>query len=287
MIRVMEGNAGLPKVSIASPLASAEIYLHGAQVTSWQPAGAEEVIFLSERSHWEDGKAIRGGIPVCFPWFRGKADHPQAPAHGIVRAREWELDAVDTDDEDIVTVALSTKSDTSTYRWWPHEFRLELRITVGKTLQMSLNANNTGANPFRFEEALHTYFRVGDVEHVRVRALAGATFLDNMDSNREKIQQGDVRLARQTDNAYIHTQAAAEVVDADLGHVLRTEKENSATTIVWNPWEEGSAKLTDLDDDEWRSMICVEAGNILGDAVTLDPGETHTMRSTISVVSAN
>src|SRR3984885_9754765 len=153
LAQVVSGNGGLPKLEITTKSASAEIYLHGAQVTSWQPAGAEEVIFLSEESQWKEGKAIRGGIPICFPWFRGKADDPKAPSHGFVRTKAWELDSVDSHNE-LTIVSLSTTSDESTREWWPHDFHLLHHVTVGAELTQELVVTNTGKKPLRFEEAL-------------------------------------------------------------------------------------------------------------------------------------
>ncbi len=284
-VQVAPGNGGLAKISISTTEAAAEIYLYGAQVMSWRPVGAEEVIFVSGQSRWEKGRAVRGGIPVCFPWFRGKAGDPAAPAHGFVRTREWSLEDVSLEEDGSVTVECATESDEESRRWWPHEFRLLHRITVGKTLRLELAATNTGRSRLRMEEALHTYFRVGDVERVEVSGLDGVRYLDNTDGNREKTQAGALRLDRSTDNAYMHAGGAVEIVDPVLGRSLRTEKENSGTTIVWNPWQQGAAKLADLGDEEWHPMICVEGGNILGDAVWLDPGETHGMRVTLSVAA--
>ncbi|MGO9336450.1 MAG: D-hexose-6-phosphate mutarotase [Terracidiphilus sp.] len=283
---VVSGNGGLAKVRVTTPLASAEVYLHGAQVTSWQPAAAEEAIFLSEHSHWQDGRAIRGGIPICFPWFRAKADNPQAPAHGVVRTKEWQLDSVTAKQDGSVIVTCSTASDDSTRRWWPHEFRLLHRVTVGRILHLELTATNHGTASFIFEEALHTYFRVGDAEAVRIRGLDQVAYLDNTDGNREKVQSGDVAFAAPTDNAYINTHGALELIDPTLHRILRTAKENSATTVVWNPWQQGAASLADLGKDEWRQMTCVEASNILRAAVSLAPGEQHTMVATIGVTPA-
>jgi len=281
--QVVLGNGGLPKVQITSPAAAAEVYLHGAQVTTWKPTGADEVIFVSAQSHWQDGKAIRGGVPICFPWFRAKADNPHAPSHGVVRTKQWRLDSIAQNANGSVVVLCSTASDESTRRWWPHEFRLTHRITVGSTLTMELTVTNTGSAPLRFEEALHTYFRVGNVESVRVRGLDGVTYLDNTDSNRERVQSGDVVFRSATDNAYLKTQTPLELVDPGLRRTVRTEKQSSATTVVWNPWQQGAASLADLGDEEWRGMACVEASNILESAIDLGPGEEHTMCSILSV----
>lgn len=283
--QVVPGNGGLPKVRVTTSSASAEIYLHGAHVISWRPADAEEVIFLSKHSYWENGRAIRGGIPVCFPWFRAKADDTHAPAHGVARTREWRLDAITAEVGGSVIVTFSTESDASTRRWWPYEFRLVHRVTIGKTLRLELIATNVGSTTLRFEEALHTYFRVGRVEGASVRGLDRVTYLDNTDGNRRKIQSGDVAFAAPIDNAYLNTPDALELIDSILRRTLRTEKENSATTVVWNPWQQGAATLTDLGKDEWRGMACVEASNILDAAISLAPGEEHTMRATLSVAT--
>jgi glucose-6-phosphate 1-epimerase len=285
--RIVSGNAGLPKILIDTKAASAEIYLYGAQVTSWRPTGADEVLFLSEKSYWEAGRAIRGGIPVCFPWFRAKADDKSAPSHGFVRIKEWRVDSISAEEEDSLCVCLSTESDESTRRWWPFDFRLEYRITVGATLRLELMMRNTGRTALRFEEALHTYFRVGDVERVRVRGLDGVIYLDNRDGNREKSQPGDVALSRQTDNAYKDATGPVEIVDPLLRRVLRTEKQGSASTIVWNPWSDGASSMADLGGDEWSRMICAEGGNILMSAVSLKAGESHTMTITIRVAGAS
>jgi glucose-6-phosphate 1-epimerase len=280
--QIVAGNGGLPEVHVTAPAASAKIYLHGAQVTSWKPAGADEVLFVSGQSRWEEGKAIRGGIPICFPWFRAKADDPKAPAHGVVRTKAWNLTSL-AQDGDAVTVTFETESDDASRRWWPHEFRLAYRITVSAELRLELIATNTGSAPLRFEEALHTYHRVGDADKVRVKGLDGTAYLDNMNGNRRKMQDGDVVFTAQTDNAYLKTAAALEVIDPVLRRRIRTEKKNSLTTVVWNPWRDGAKALADLGDDEWQQMACIEASNILDATVELASGETHTMTAVLSV----
>ena len=282
--QVVAGNGGLPKIQIATPAACAEIYLHGAQIASWIPAGQEEILFLSTQSRFEEGKAIRGGIPICFPWFRAKADDPKAPAHGFVRTKSWQLESIAAQ-QDSVVVTLAAQSDEQCLQLWPHGFRLVLRLTVGRQLKLELTALNAGATAFQFEEALHTYFRVGSAEEVRIAGLNGAAYLDNRDQNRQKIQHGDDIFNAATDNAYIESQSPVEIVDHILKRCIRTEKQNSSTTIVWNPWQDGAAALADLGDDEWRQFACVEAGNILAAAISLNPGEQHTMAATISVAN--
>ena len=280
--RVSEGDGGLLRVDITTPLAQGEMYLHGAHVTCWRPAGGEEVLFLSSKSRWEEGQAIRGGIPVCFPWFRGKADDPHAPAHGFVRTRSWQLYSI-VENNGAVAVTMFIESDEQTRHWWPAEFRLAHRVTFASELKLELVCINTGKTPFRFEEALHTYNRVSDIGKVRLQCLDATSFLDNTDSNKQKTQLGDVVIASRTDNAFIDTEAATDLVDPGLQRRIRLKKTNSSTTVVWNPWQEGARSLRDLGDGEWKQFLCVEASNIMGAAVTVAPAQEHTLSTVLSV----
>jgi glucose-6-phosphate 1-epimerase len=280
---VVSGQGGLPCLRINAAAASAEIYLHGAHLTSWRPAGAEEVMFLSEESAFADGKAIRGGIPVCFPWFRNKLDDPKAPSHGTVRTREWKLDSV-VPDGDTVTVTLSTESDASTLAWWPFPYHLVHRLRVGKVLEQELVMTNPGDKPLRFEEALHTYYRVGDASKVSIVGLDGVTYMDNTDGNKEKRQEGNIVFTAQTDRAYMNTTHAVDIVDPVMGRRIRVTKQDSRSTVVWNPWSTGAQTMADLGNDEWRIMTCVEASNMRACGVDLAAGATHTMRTRIELL---
>jgi glucose-6-phosphate 1-epimerase len=279
--RICEGNGGLPRIQITGSRAEGEMYLHGAQVTSWKPAGNDEVLFLSTKSRWQEGQAIRGGIPICFPWFRAKADDPNAPAHGFVRTRTWQLESI-VEGGSGVCVSMSIESDEQTRRWWPADFRLLHRVVFGPKLTLELICTNTGKTNLRFEEALHSYNRVADVADVRLEGLDAVHFLDNTDSNTEKVQHGDVAIASATDNAFLGTQNDVDLIDPRLCRQIRLEKANSLTTVVWNPWREGAARLKDLGDDEWRHFLCVEASNILAASVSLAPGEKHKVTAVLS-----
>ncbi len=279
--QITGGKNGLLRVSITTPASTGEIYLHGAHLTSWRPAGGEEVIFLSQRSQFEPGKAIRGGIPVCFPWFRNKVDDPKAPSHGFVRTKDWKLEEVEMRGDGVM-VSLSTGSDEGTKAWWPHDFHLLHRVILGTALTQELVVSNTGAAPLRFEEALHTYYRVGGAEAIRISGLDGVAYLDNTDANREKRQVGDIVFTAQTDSAYMDTTHAVAIADPVLHRRIRLTKQNSRTTVVWNPWSTGAQSLADLGD-EWRAMACVEASNMRAYGVDLAPGQQHTMKTVIQV----
>ena len=279
---VVPGQNNQPKIRIATPAANVEIYLHGAQITSWQPSGQEEVLFLSSQSRFEDGKAIRGGIPICFPWFRAKSDNPKAPAHGFVRTKAWQLESI-AQQAGEVAATLTTESDESTRLWWPHDFHATLCITVGAALKLELVVANTGETVFQFEAALHTYNRIADAANITIHGLDQTNYLDNRDNNASKLQSGNFRFTRDTDNAYLNTQSPVEILDPVLHRRIRLEKQGSLTTVVWNPWQEDAAKLADLGDTEWTQFACVEAANILSNAVTLHPDEEHTTTAIITV----
>jgi glucose-6-phosphate 1-epimerase len=280
--QIVEGNGGLPKVLITSTEATGEIYLLGANVTSWKPKGRDEVLFLSSQSRWEDGRAIRGGVPICFPWFGAKADDPKAPAHGFVRTKPWQLEDI-AQTEDGVAVSMFTASDENTKKWWPAEFRAVYRATFGSELALELELTNTGETSLHFEEALHAYLRVGNVEKVRVRGLDGVRYSDKTDSNREKVQHGEIAIRSETDRVYLDTTGVIELDDPSLQRRIRVTKENSRTTVVWNPWVEKAHSLPDFADDEWKQMICIETSNVSGYSVALAPGQRQTMKALVRV----
>ena len=280
--QVVEGNGGLPKVRITSPEVVGEMYLYGAHVTSWKPVGGEEVLFLSSQSRWEHGHAIRGGVPVCFPWFGDKADDPKAPAHGFVRTKAWQLESI-AQVGAAVTVSMFTESNEDTKRWWPAEFRMVHRATFGSELSLELVVTNTGRTSLRFEEALHAYHRVGNIADGRLRGLDKVHYLDKTDSNRKKIQHGEIVIVSETDRVYLNTRDTIELEDPVLYRRIRVTKENSLTTVVWNPWVQKAHSLADLADDEWTQMICIESSNVSDFAVDLAPGQQHKMKAIVRV----
>jgi len=279
---VVEGKGGLAQVQITGKAATGEMYLHGAHVTAWKPAGAQEVIYLSPRSLYQDGKAIRGGVPVCFPWFGDKKDDPEAPAHGFVRTKAWHLDSIAQTD-DAVSVTMFTESSNSTQKLWPYDFRLMHRVTFGPELLLELTAINAGSTAFTFEEALHAYYKVKDATKSRVAGLSGVHYLDKTDKLRDKTQAGDVVIEAETDRVYLNTASPLELSDPVLQRRITVAKEKSRTTVVWNPWREKAAELKDLGADQWKAMLCIEVTNVGDYAVELPPGEKHTMRARVKV----
>ena len=280
--RIVDGRGGLPCVQVSSPRASGEIYLHGAHVTSWKPVGNEEVLYLSSKSKWQDGAAIRGGVPVCFPWFSARADDPRSPAHGLVRTKSWQLEGITHADHD-VTVALSTSADDATRKTWFGDYHLLFCATFGEQLRLEIIVTNRGTSSFRFEEALHSYFRVANIAGAKLRGLNGAGFIDKTDAKREKHQHGDVLISAETDRVYLKTFSTVEIEDPAARRRLLVAKEESRDTVLWNPWSEKAKKMSDVGADEWRQFVCVETCNVGDHAVNLAPAQAHTMSALISV----
>ena len=279
--KIIAGTGGLPKIKIATLDGTAEIYLHGAQITFWLPGGGKEVIFLSQQSRFEPGKAIRGGIPICFPWFGPKVDDPKAAQHGFARTMEWELNGLKRH-ANAVEVTLSLSSNEATKQLWPHDFHALYTLSVGTRLHLTLTVTNTGTEPLTFEEALHTYFSIGDATKTHITGLDQTSYLDNRDNLTEKTQEGDISLATAVDQIFLDTSATVVIHDPPQRRRITIEKQNSQTTVVWNPGPEGAAALSDMAGEEWKKMACVEASNVKAFAIPLAPGQSHTMSVTLS-----
>lgn len=278
------GAGGLTRLAVCSPLAEAHLYLHGAHVTHFRPREAAPLLFLSGQSRFAAGQPIRGGVPVIFPWFGGRAGHPAAASHGFARLAAWEGESLTSDAAQIVTAVFRLAAGDVTRAQWPHDFSLRYRVVVGGTLTLTLEVQNTGAAPFTFENALHTYFAVGDVRATSVTGLEGAEYLDKTDGLRRKTQAAEpLRITQETDRVFENTGATCMLEDPGAQRRITLEKSGSETTVVWNPWITKAAALPDFGDDEWPRMLCLETANASANAVFLAPGATHAMRAVLSL----
>ncbi|WP_454085510.1 D-hexose-6-phosphate mutarotase [Georgenia sp. Marseille-Q6866] len=288
-VTAAEGEGGLPILRVATALATGEVYLHGAHVTAWTPAGADPVLWVSNASRFVPGEAIRGGVPICFPWFgAGREPGLAPPPHGFARLAPWRLVAAEEDDGGAVTLTLElTDADAAgvpAAQAWPHAFTATYAVTFGRELTLALTVENTGEGEISYEEALHTYLAVADARTTTVQGLDGATYLDKAPGGGPDhvTQRGDVTFTAETDRVYDST-GTAVVVDESAGRRIGIEKEGSANTVVWNPWVDKAAAMPDYGDDEWPSMVCVETANALAAAISLAPGERHTMTARYAV----
>ena len=284
-VRLEPGFGGLTKVVVATDLATAEVYLHGAHVTHYQPAGQGPVLFLSRQSLFAAGKAIRGGVPICFPWFGPLENRPKAPAHGFARTSLWALAAATRDGGGVVTLRFELSRGEDPASDWPHAFRAEYAVTVGPELTMALTIHHVGGEPFLYEAALHTYLSVGDVRQASVTGLENTPYLDKAAGREEPGVDAPVRFTGETDRVYQETTAACTADDPAGHRTIRVEKSGSASTVVWNPWVAKAKAMSDFGDGEWPGMLCIETANVRGSAVTLGPGGSHTMTAVVRVGS--
>jgi glucose-6-phosphate 1-epimerase len=265
---------GLAKADVSLGGISGELYLQGAHITGWQPAGQRPVIFTSPNAVFAPGKAIRGGIPVIFPWFGAHPTDPKAPQHGLVRAAPWQLESVEQAG-DAVNLLLSCSIEG---------WALSYGVSFGRELRLELTARNILADPASFEEALHTYFVVSDVERVAVSGLEGCTFIDKTaDFARRPPAGASLTLTKETDSVYLDTPATLTVSDTGFDRRIVIDKAGAASAIVWNPWPEKAAAMADLGADNWRAMLCIESGNVADNRVTLAASAEHRMTTRIAV----
>ena len=278
-----ETKGGLKLLRIENDFAKCALFPeHGGHVVEFAPKGKENILWLSESSYFEPGKPIRGGIPVCWPWFGGHPADSNKPAHGFARIAEWNLDAIDELENGETSVSMSLSDSPQSLELWPYRFNLSSRVVIGETLTVELTTRNIDDKPFEITEALHTYFNVADVTKISIAGLENSKYIDTIDGNSAKIQNGAVTVSSEVDRVYCDTKTECVVSDQGMNRDIRISKTGSASTVVWNPWIEKSAKMADFGDDEYRGMICVETTNALQDARTITPGESHTISAIIS-----
>ena len=284
---VIEGPGGLPMIDVDNVHATARISLYGGQVLAYRPHGAAaDLLFVSEQAHFQAGKAIRGGVPVCWPWFGPDPQGQGRPAHGLARTRLWEHRHTETlpDHETRVELGLCDSADTRAR--WPHGFDLSLTVTVGPTLRLALTTRNTGDRTFELTQALHSYFAVANIAQVRVTGLDGCAYTDKAKGadGAHQVQAGDVTVCAEVDRVYANAPDVLELVDIAAPQRIRLTAGGSRTAVVWNPWIEIAASMADLRDDEYRRFICVETANTGDEVLTLAPGDTHTLAVDIARV---
>ena len=273
---------GFIYTDIANDSAKAQVYLHGAHITSYIPKCEEPVIFLSPKSLFEPGKAIRGGIPISWPWF---ADHPTdktKPAHGFARTSEWEVRGTRQLSGRETQITLGINDEETTYEIWRHRFDLEIAITVGKELNVELAMTNTDKEEYVITCAFHTYYHVGDVNEVSILGLENKEYIDKVDNFTTKTQEGSVRITKETDRIYLNTSNDCLLEDRSLDRKIRISKKGSNSTVVWNPWGEKAKGMKDLGNDDYNKFVCVESTNAGDDIITIAPGGKHVLGLNIS-----
>ncbi|MGH8019981.1 MAG: D-hexose-6-phosphate mutarotase [Opitutaceae bacterium] len=272
--RVTRG--ALECVRLDGSAATIEAAVQGAHLVSWRPAGERPVLFLSERSAFTPGKAIRGGVPLIFPWFGARAGNPAVPAHGFARVAPWRIrDAAITEDGG-ARLQFELTSEDAVQVGWTHRFLVHFDVLAGSGLTMRLTVQNNGETPLPFEAAFHTYFAVSDVRDVHILGLENTEYLDKTEDYARKTQDAaPIRFTRETDRMYLNTPAACAIVDPAWKRKIVISKQGSLATVVWNPWKERAEALSDLGEDQWLKMVCVESVIAAENSVVLAPGQLH------------
>lgn len=260
--------SGLVLGQVANDFCTAEFFLHGAHVTRFQPVNQDQpVLFMSGSSAFHDQQPIRGGIPICFPWFSSHPTDRDAPSHGLARIQSWNLARAFDEEDGAIVVDLSTRIG---------DFQLAYRMNFSRELDAQLKVENRGSNEVTFEIALHSYFAISDTEHVKITGLEQASFIDQLENRQYDPSPHPVVFDREIDRIYTNTDATISIHDAAYDRIMEIEKLNSRSTVIWNPWIEKSRRMPDFGDDEFHHMCCVETANIRGNEIKLRPGASHT-----------
>ncbi len=271
-LKFIEGKGGFPFIEISNAKASALISVYAGQVLSFRPAGTvDDLMFLSEKAYYQPGKAIKGGAPICWPWFGADPQGLGRPAHGFVRNRLWTVVATGTTADGDTRVTLGLIDTPETRAIWPQSFTLALEITVGNSLNLELVTGNTGTQTFSITQAFHTYFKVGDISQTSVLGLEGTDYIDKTDNSAQKYQTGAVTINTEVDRIYLGVQGELVIADAALKRRIRIASRGSKTAVMWNPWVKISAEMGDLQDDDYRRLLCVETTNAATDVVEIAP----------------
>lgn len=287
-LKFTRGPGGLIFVEIDNDLGSAGLCLQGAHITTFHPRDqAEAVVWLSDAASFAPGKSIRGGVPVCWPWFGPHATESGYPGHGFARTVPWQVTGTAQAASGETEIHLQLLDTAQTRAQWPHPCRLELKAVIGRQLHIQLTTSNMGSEDITIGEALHTYFRIGDIANISIGGLEGCAYVDKVAGGERRIQTGRLSCDGEVDRVYVNTETACVIEDPELKRRILVEKAGSRSTVVWTPWAEKAAKMGDLGTvvegrGGWRGMVCVESANALDNVVTVPAGQSHVMSVTYS-----
>ncbi|MPY26207.1 D-hexose-6-phosphate mutarotase [Shewanella psychropiezotolerans] len=267
---------GLEYVDVDTPLCKARIFLQGAQIDLFQPVGKAPLLWVSSADDYQPGSGIRGGIPVCWPWF-GQSDNPDWPQHGFARTRIWALESVQMKNQ-AVELKLTLKISEADKLYWPHDTRVEMLFTLTDTLTVSLKNTNLASYPVSLTQALHSYFPVKDIHQLKATGFKGSKYIEFGEGPFK--QNGDeVLFDKETDRVYTQLADVQELHTPD--GIIEVSRENSHSAVLWNPWIDKSQRLSRFNSDDYQTMVCLEAANVLEDKLTLAPDETHMLTTKI------
>jgi D-hexose-6-phosphate mutarotase len=274
---------GIVVAEIANHHALANIALQGAHIATFQPRGEEPVIWLSPHAKFAPGKSIRGGVPICWPWFGAHKTGSKLPSHGFARTMPWDVLETKALPDGSTYIRFGLVESDITRTQWPHTSAVQLEVTVNNALRVELVTTNSGKAAFELGEALHTYFQISDVDKVIIRNLENCEYLDKVQDFARFTQKDSIVIDSEVDRVYVNTPAECVIEDKGLKRAIHIAKQGSHSTVVWNPWTEKADKMGDFGENGHRSMVCVESGNAMENVVTLAPGETHRLVAVYSV----
>lgn len=288
-VNVVKDSSGLEKIILTEPRgSSAQVLLYGGQVISWKNEHGEELLFLSNKTLFKPPKAIRGGIPICFPQFGSYGSLEQ---HGFARNRTWAIDNSPSPlplANNKSTVDLILKPTDEDLKIWPRSFELRLRVCLGPgKLVLIPRVRNTDTKPFSFTFALHTYLSVSDISEVRVEGLETLDYFDNLNEKKRFTEQADaITFDDEVDRVYLSTPTKIAVIDHEKKRTYELRKEGLPDAVVWNPWDKKSKAIPDFGDEEYKQMVCIEAAAV-EHAIVLRPCEEWKGRQELSTVSSS
>lgn len=282
-LHFQDAPGGLIVAEVSNAHATASIALQGAHLMTWAPKGAQPVIWLSKAAKLAPGKSIRGGVPICWPWFGPHATESGFPGHGFARTVPWDLVETQKLTNGATRLVFRLVPSDATRAQWPHPSEAEIHMVVGPTLEIDLVTRNTGTAAIRVGDALHTYFEVGDVRQAKIQGLDGCPYIDKVDGGARKQQIGPVTIAGEVDRIYLESTADCVIEDPVLKRRIRITKKGSASSVVWNPWIEKATKMGDLGENGYLNMLCVESANADADVVNIPPGAEHHLWVSYSV----
>lgn len=275
--RFETGEGGLARLSITTDQGEATLYHYGAHVTHFRPQGEQPLLWMSSKSHFQAGKAIRGGVPLVFPWFGPRKDDPEAPSHGLVRTAPWSVETLDQLQDGSVRISLGISVES---------FKILYHVTVGRRLGLEMVVTNTSDQSVMFEQAMHTYLSVADIHQTSVSGLSGTTYIDKVDDLLRKPQPDTpIRFTRETDSVYLDTEATVHVEDTKRDRSIIVEKTGSQSTVVWNPWTDKAKRMPDFGDTEWPGMVCIETANVADNSIHLAAGDSTAMGTTLGIAT--
>ncbi len=284
-VKFTSGKGEWPYVHLENNGSTAFVSLYGAHVLHYTPKGEKDVLWMSETSFFEQGKPIRGGIPVCWPWFGPHESDSSKPMHGFARLSMWEVAKTQVNAKGETELTLFLTDSATTKALWPFSFQANIIITLGEKLNVALNVLNTGSEPFSMTEALHSYFQVGEASQITIEGLGGCTYLDGLNQNSPVVQKEKfIEIKKEENRRFIDTTGTCIVHDPVFGRNIKVEKQNSNTTVVWNPWEATARSMPDFADESYHTMVCVEAANAYSNAVTVQPGGEFEIGTTIGII---